>query len=314
MINQFRSSGAGFSLARERQLRKLLIINFFFIGFLLLAGIVFVMVHSSTGEARQSEVAAVTIEKEPAIQNVDVLVPVRSINAGTEILPSMFRIEPRPISSVGERAVRDFTEVQGLYSRSIIFPGEPLTRDVLTEVKPSNNVVAQSIPEGYRAVTISVDAKTGVEGWARPGARVDIAWTSNVLGKPGLTVIVQNALVVSAERQVDPRADPNTPMPSTVTLLATAKDSAKIQLAQVTGALTLSLRGEGDKGTGNGFSDITVYDLLGRPSNEDAAGQSVEGFARFKHKNGKTEEMVIVNGQIRRRNASSISDISDSEF
>ena len=300
MLDQFRSGN--FRTPKDRQFQGLIIMNFLCVMFLIICGGVFLFIYSAPSEAKQAPVTTV-VEKEPAVRMIDVLIPTRTIDSGEALQSNMFRQEPRAEASVSERIVRDMSEIQGSFARSVIMPGEPLNRDYLTGVRPTN-AITTNIPEGFRAVTISVDVKSGVEGWARPGARVDVAWTSNLLGKPGLTVIVQNALVLSAERQLSANADPNTPVPSTISLLVTAKDAAKIQLASTTGQLTLSLRGDRDHGKGTGFSDITVYDLLGRSGTDDGSGDTVEGFARFSHGDGKSEEMVIINGQIIRKSGS----------
>ncbi len=295
MLDQFKSGG--FRSQKNKQFRGLIIMNFLAVLFLLLCGGVFVFFNSTATEAKQAPVARVIVEKEPAVQMVDVLIPLRSIDSGEQLQPSMFKQEPRPEGAVSGRIVRNFSEIQNSYARSVIMPGEPLSRDYLTGVRPTN-VITTNIPDGYRAVTITVDVKSGVEGWARPGARVDVAWTSSLLGKPSLNVIVQNALVLSAERQLNADVQPG--FPSTISLLVNAKDAAKIQLASTTGAITLSLRGSSDHGKSSGFTDLTVYDLLGK-GQSDNNGQNVEGFARFSGGDGKAQEMVIIDGQVIRK-------------
>ena len=300
MLDQFKSGG--FRAQKDRQFRGLIIMNFLAVVFLLLCGGVFVLFYSPKTEAKQAPVARVVVEKEPAITMVDVLIPLRTIDSGEQLQPAMFKQEPRPAGAVSGRIVKNFSEIQNSYARSVIMPGEPLSRDYLTGVRPTNGVTT-NIPDGYRAVTITVDVKSGVEGWARPGARVDVSWTSSLLGKPSLNVIVQNALVLSAERQISSDVQPGaqTPVPSTISLLVTAKDAAKIQLASTTGAITLSLRGSSDHGKSTGFSDLTVYDLLGRGNQANNNGQNVEGFARFSGGDGKSQEMVIIDGQVIRK-------------
>ena len=138
--------------------------------------------------------------------------------------------------------------------------GQPIHRDLVTTIRPANELTA-NIPEGYRAVTIRVDARTSVEGFTRPGARVDVYWTSTVKGKPTNRVIVQNAKVLSAERQTDSNSKPGAPVPSTVTLLVSARDAAKINLATTTGSIGLSLRGDTDSGRGEAVDSVSINDL-----------------------------------------------------
>lgn len=216
----------------------------------------------SGASATSAKPVVIETEKEAPVRMVDVLVPVREIEAGKPLEASMFRRESRPQVGVSPRVVRDFEEIQGLYARSLIIPGQPLHRDLITTVRPTNAITA-NIPEGHRAVTISVDARSAVEGWVRPGARVDVAWASSIRGRPGVTIIVQNALVLSAERNPDPKVQAGAPVPSTVTLLVTADDAAKINLASTTGSLTLQLRGDNDPGRGRQGGSITIDDLYG---------------------------------------------------
>jgi len=284
---------------KDRQFRNLILLNGMCVVFLLFCGGVFVFIYSAPTEARVAE-TAVLVEKEPAIRMLDVLVPVRTIDAGEQLHAALFKLEARPEMSVGERTIRGYTEIQDSYARSIISTGEPLSRDIITQVKPTS-LITTNIPDGYRAVTITVDIKSGVEGWARPGARVDVAWTSTLLGKPGLSIIVQNALVLSAERELNPNPTQGAPVPSTISLLVTAKDSAKIQFASTTGQLTLSLRGDKDNGKSTGFTGIGLYDLIGQNGADDGNGEHVEGFAKFTTLDGRHSEMVIVNGQVIRK-------------
>ncbi len=231
---------------------------------------------------------------EPQVKMVDVLVPVQDVEAGKPLEPGMFRRESRPQVGVSPRVVRDFEEIQGQFARSLIVAGQPLHRDYITSVRPTNQITA-NIPEGYRAVTISVDARSAVEGWVRPNARVDVMWASNVRGRPGITMIVQNAKVLSAERNTDSKVQPGTPVPSTVTLLVTAADAAKINLAQTTGSLTLQLRGDNDPGKGMEANTTTLDDLFNEAAQvkNDCGGTVTMGGVRYCIKpDGKLEPLA----------------------
>ena len=301
-MNQFRGVNFKGGGARNKRMKNLILLNVVGVVFLVACVGIFFLFSSSSSQATQSQPTTIVVEKQPAIKMVDVLVPTRMIDASEQLQASMFKLDPRPESAVSERIVKDFSEVQGTYARSVIMPGEPLNRDYLTGAKPTSPVLT-SIPEGYRAVTMNVNVITGVEGWTRPGARVDVSWISSILGKPTLSLIVQNALVLSAERNPNPNAEPGAPVPTTLTLLVSTRDAAKVQLASTTGQLTLSLRGTNDRGKGTNFNDITIYDLPGGAKGDDANGENIEGFARFSSGDGKQEEMVIINGQVIRKAA-----------
>ncbi|MCB0334594.1 MAG: Flp pilus assembly protein CpaB [Bdellovibrionales bacterium] len=238
---------------------------------ILAASLVFIVLFASlayvllSSQSEPPKAAAVVVDSggESEIKMVDVLVPVSEIQPGAALEARMFRKESRPQVGVSNRVVRDFEEIKAHFARSLIVPNQPLHRDYITSVRPTN-ILTANIPEDFRAVTIRVDARTSVEGFVRPGANVDVVWASRIRGKPGITTIVQNAKVLSAERQtkVD-NANPGVPVPSTVTLLVTAEDAQKIQLASTTGKLSLSLRGDADAGKAAGSKTITLDDLIG---------------------------------------------------
>ena len=234
------------------------------------------------------------------IEMVDVLVPLGEIPQGVPLEAAMFRKEKRPKVGLSTRAAKDFEEIKGYYSRSVIVGEQPLSLDLITDVKPSSALTA-NIPEGYRAVTISVDARSSVEGWARPGARVDVLWVSRLKGKEAVTVIVQNAKILSAERQIDgdPQAkgkDGRGAIPSTVTLEVATQDAQKIQLASASGTLSLSLRGDKDMGKGQAVGSITIDDLLGMSKNTDK--KDTRNKIRVRGADGKWEEFYFNEGKL----------------
>jgi len=264
------------------------------------AGAVFVVLFSllaygllSSGDKEGAEpTQAVVVDEQSDVKMVEVLVPVQEIEAGLPLEPRMFRKESRPQVGVSNRVVKDFEEIRAHYSRSLIVPGQPLHRDYITSVRPTN-VITANIPEGFRAVTIRVDAQSSVEGFVRPGARVDVVWASSIRGKPGITTIVQNARVLSAERQTDKEQQKGAAVPNTVSLLVSAQDAQKIQLASTTGKLSLSLRGDLDTGKAGSGSSITIDDLFGGTRGDQRPQENIEGTVTL-----GGEKYLLVNGKL----------------
>jgi pilus assembly protein CpaB len=211
----------------------------------------------------------VTVVMNQPLSRIEVLVPALEVTAGSSLRPEMFRTKSILEGQAILGAIRNFREIEGFYAKTLLIPDQPLNREYLTPIKPLSDVIS-AIPEGFRAVTIRVDERTGVEGWARAGARVDIVWSSSINGKPTISVIVENAKILSAERQVGAapeNADGQpAPIPTTVTLLVQAEDANRIQLAGVSGTMSLSLRGATDN-KANKTVPLTIDDLLaqGRP-------------------------------------------------
>lgn len=289
MSRQFGSIGG----ARGDRAKLLIVLSLLA---LLVFSVVAILLFYTTSTTATTNGVVVVKEAEPEIKMIEVLVPMQEIEAGQPLEPALFRKEARPQISVSGRAVRDFEEIKGHYSRSLIVAGQPLYRDFITNIRPTNAITA-NIPEGYRAVTISVDARSSVEGWARPGAKVDVVWASKIRGQPAVTVIVQNARVLSAERQIDAKSQPGMPVPSTVTLLVSAADAAKIQLASTTGSLSLNLRGDNDGGKGTAAGSITLPELFGGASNPQGP-QQPEGVVRMRGPDGSLQEFLLRDGKL----------------
>ncbi len=190
------------------------------------------------------------IQQETTVQEekmVDVLVPLQDIRQGTQLQPSMFKVIQKPKELVRERTVRSFEEIEGMYSRAVLFAGSHVTQDFVQKEKILGFVDSMS-PAGYRVVTIRTDAPSSVEGWARAGSKVDVNWASTKQGKRCITTIVQCAKMISVEKDSD-NNNPDVAVPSTITLLV-PKDSISIihplvTLATVGTGVRWILSGEG---------------------------------------------------------------------
>jgi len=238
----------------------------------------------------EEEIRASIALPAPSGETVGMLVAKTPIEIGTRLTPAMFEVVQRPLGELPAKAVRNFSEVEGHYAYAQIHREQPLLMPQVTPIRPVNSITA-AIPNGYRAVSITVDEKSGVEGWARPGAMVDVIWTSQIRNVPGATVIVQNAKVLSAERITEHRdMAEQAPMPSTVTLLVPTSDANKIQLGSTTGLLGLALRGDGDA-TANPVSSMTTKDLLSR--NEAPPERVSHGKISVREGNGEKKEFDI---------------------
>jgi pilus assembly protein CpaB len=105
-----------------------------------------------------------------------------------------------------------------------------------------------------RAVTVPVNASSGVAGFVFPGDRVDIVLTQEVGGGEGPPLkvsetVVRNVRVLATDQRIDSKGeDGKTEVRtfSNVTLEATPRIAEKIAVAQSVGQLSLSLRSIAD--------------------------------------------------------------------
>ncbi len=99
------------------------------------------------------------------------------------------------------------------------------------------------IPEGKRAMSISVDQVVGVAGFVIPGTRVDVLLTlEQDRSDPVTKTILQNITVLTAG-QVSQRTDEGEPiLENVVTLLLDPAQAERLSLATRRGRVQLSLR------------------------------------------------------------------------
>jgi pilus assembly protein CpaB len=199
------------------------------------------------------------------------LIATKEIGAGVKLLPSMFKLESRELGDSDQGTVKDLDEVVGRYARIDISQNTPLVRSAVSAANTESPDIGERIPTGYRAVAIPINALTGVEGWVRPGAHVDVVWSTEREKQFVVVTIVENAKVLSVERSLDteqPSSVMTATPPSHITLIVSSADAQKIQLAKSSGSLSLSLRGVEDH-IGSETGLLTSENLLLRRSVRD---------------------------------------------
>ncbi|RIL09936.1 MAG: hypothetical protein DCC75_05455 [Proteobacteria bacterium] len=109
-----------------------------------------------------------------ALGTVSLLAPDRLVRAGTKLSDVRFKEIFWPRHQVQGDAILDPSEMGDYFARIDLQPGVPVQRANIT-----NQPMSVSLPltPGMRAVSIEVDATSGLEGHALPGTRVDIVLT-----------------------------------------------------------------------------------------------------------------------------------------
>jgi pilus assembly protein CpaB len=233
------------------------------IALLIVAFVIVAQSGQAVGTAMQAQPAAEPAPP-PVSPGVEVVVAKNRIEEGARLDHYMFDSVQMEESRVPMGVIRkqDLEKVAGKYAAKLIAPNVPLVLEDVSENRPINLL---NIPPGYRAVTITVDARSGVEGFAKPNSRVDVLWTFTQEGKQKVATIVRFTKVLSvggvtaAEQN---KAQVGGDRATTVTLLVSEKDAKKIELARTLGSLSLSLVGDQEEGSKDSDPDaITISDL-----------------------------------------------------
>lgn len=212
----------------------------------------------------------------------EIIVPLENIKRGEKI--SFNKLTKKKIlAEYASDAIDNFSNLVGAYSTETLYSGQAIKFAQITYSKPADTIVSQ-IPAGYRAVTITLTPTKSIEGWLQAGTNVDVYWITTRNKKALITPIVQNAYVLSADRNtvehmqnaqnkrnVKTAIRPNNinnkvnKTPLTASLLVTKEDALKINLASSNGEITLSLRGEEEQGNvAYSSRGITTSDLLNK--------------------------------------------------
>lgn len=228
---------------------------FFFAAAGLFAFLAFTVIFVLNFKGRSDATEGMAPAVQPAaavIGTVTLLAPDRYIKSGTRLSDVSFREVYWPRDKVPPQAISDISELRDFFASADIAEGTPLLRSHLTR-----EAVGISLPltPGNRAVSIEVDATSGVEGFALPGTKVDVVLTHTVENNMVSQIIVQNARVLSYGGDSTPQEQQTAPQRGrgmaretqrTITLDVSSQDALKIQTARQLGKLSLMLRSPDD--------------------------------------------------------------------
>jgi pilus assembly protein CpaB len=199
-----------------------------------------------------SQRAALNAKMPKPSVGTEVLVAKKNMPAGTLIKPAYLEWRQWPESGVvstyavkGKAKIEDFT---GAVVRTGIIAGEPIA--VGRFVKPGERgFMAAVITPGMRAVTVPVNATSGIAGFVFPGDRVDLVLTHRaVTGEGGARqkagaseTVLENMRVLAVDQSTNDQKE-KASVSKTVTLEVTPKQVEMISVADQLGQLSLSLR------------------------------------------------------------------------
>ena len=184
-----------------------------------------------------------------------VLVAKTALPTGRFIKPEDVRWQAWPEGQVPAsymlKGKRQPEELVGAVVRSGIAADEPVTDARI--VKPGERgFMAAVLEPGFRAVSVSVNATSGIAGFVFPGDHVDLLVTHSVAtddptGRKKALVtetVLADVRVVAIDQKTDDQAGTPT-VARTVTFEVTPKQAEMVNVARRLGELTLSLRSLG---------------------------------------------------------------------
>ena len=179
----------------------------------------------------------------PSRNEVDVVIAADDIQVGAKIGDHDLKVVKYPANDLPSNVFHTSTPVLG---RGAILPirrGEFVVADQLAGENGGAGLPAL-IASGMRAVAVRVNDVTSVNGFAVPGARVDVLATGNVTGaeEPSTITLLQNVAVLASGQKIERSATGEPQNATVVTLLVPLEDAEKLALATQEAHIQLVLR------------------------------------------------------------------------
>ncbi|UFS70013.1 Flp pilus assembly protein CpaB [Geomonas sp. RF6] len=179
-------------------------------------------------------------------QGVPVVSAAVDLAIGTKLDPSNVKVAKWP----KEALPRDYcTDPNALVGRVMVRPvsaGDVITQAKLMPINTSGGIMTYMVPQGHRAVTVSVNEVAGVAGFISPSSRVDVVLTTPTPGstddKDSISKIMLQNVPVLATGQVTEQREGKPAVVPTVTLDLVPDDAEKLIVGAKKGTLQLLLR------------------------------------------------------------------------
>lgn len=183
---------------------------------------------------------------DPAAELVEVVVARSEIKFGQSIERQLLTTQSWPRDAVPAGTFLSIDDVLGTdpeeprRAKRLISQGELLRQDKVSAFGEKVTIV-QSLNPDTRAMSIKVDAVSGVGGFVTPGDYVDIMMTQGRDSDMRTMTILQKVRVIGVDQVANEEVD-KAIVARTVTVEVSPTQSQKLALAQRAGLLSLTLR------------------------------------------------------------------------
>jgi pilus assembly protein CpaB len=229
------------------------------------------------------------------------LVAARPLKAGTLTRDDDFRSDP--LDSVPSGAIRDTSDdrnrLLGSLVRKNLDTGSPITSENVLP-RGDRGFLASVLAPGTRAISIKVDAESGVSGLIKPGDYVDVLLTqvaanADVARRALSETLLQNVRIIAIDQEIVQGGGANNAtaakVAQTVSLQLTPEQVKKIAVAKNLGSLSLAMRSAVELRDTADSRTISSCDVSAEIARQNAvAGQSA---AVVVYGGGKVQEYSV---------------------
>lgn len=178
-----------------------------------------------------------------SVPTIQVVVASKALPLGTRLQTSDLRLVTWPAAQPVEGM---FTRIEDCVNRAVItdmVENEPLLEGKLAP-KDGGAGLSATIPDGMRAVSVSVNDVIGVAGFVVPGTVVDVLVTGSTNSGSGnvTRTILENVRVLAAGQKVEQDREGKPQTVPVITLLVSPEDANALTMASTQGRIQLALR------------------------------------------------------------------------
>ena len=236
--------------------------NLAILGIAIFFGLIAVFLANSYFSSYEEQQAQVAEDNRMA----RIVVATQDMGFGTPLAGTNLRLANWPASSVPAGAFMSIEEAMqgGRVALRPLSVGEPVLQSKVSG-EGGRATLSAVLPEDQRAVSIPVDAVTGVAGFVRAGDVVDVLLTRQIPGDGATgadlftTTVLENVLVLAID-QVASESETAPAVGQTATLQTNMNGAQKLTLANRLGTLSLALRNVENQQVGEG-SPVLPSDL-----------------------------------------------------
>jgi pilus assembly protein CpaB len=191
----------------------------------------------------------------PQVTMSQVLVAGSNEDSGTPLTPEMVHWQAWPKGNVDASFITQdaspnlSTIISGAVVRAPILAGQPITTANIIHSN-SSGVMAATLAQGMRAVSIGISTESSAGGFILPNDRVDVIVTQQMSGSEQRSfhanTILRNVRVLAVDQTYKEDKDQKVVLAKTATLELTPEQAEAVERAQASGTISLSLRGLGD--------------------------------------------------------------------
>jgi pilus assembly protein CpaB len=200
----------------------------------------------------KAEVPVVQVTANASAPLTRYLVAARPLKAGTLTRDEDFRSDP--LDSVPSGAIRDTTDdrkrLLGSLVRKNLDTGSPITSENVL-LRGDRGFLASVLEPGTRAISIKVDAESGVSGLIKPGDYVDVVLTqvaanADVARRALSETLLQNVRIIAIDQEIVQGGGASNAtaakVAQTVSLQVAPEQVKRIAVAKNLGSLSLAMR------------------------------------------------------------------------